>query len=100
MVLKSVRAPFWNEGKVYKLMIKCVFMDIELLKLKSELIYKKLIVLLAISGGSGAYAVRFYEYAEYGMALFFLVTFFVSALGVSINYQELNAIKKELDKEH
>jgi hypothetical protein len=36
--------------------------EIEILKFKSELIYKKLIVLLAVAGGSGAYAVRFYEH--------------------------------------
>jgi hypothetical protein len=74
-------------------------MNIELLKLRSELIYKKLIVLLAISGGSGAYSVRFYEKSEYGMAIFFLIAFMISAIGISVNYQELNNIKKETDKE-
>ena len=54
-----------------------------------------MIVLLAIAGGSIAYSVRFYESGEYGISLFFLLTFFVSGLGVSINFQEINNIKKD-----
>ncbi len=41
--------------------------NLELLKLKSELIYKKIIVLLAIAGGSLTYSVKFYEGGEYGV---------------------------------
>ena len=74
-------------------------MNIELIKLKSELIYKKLIVLLAIGGGSGAYTVRFYEHAEYATATFFLVSFLIAGLGIGVNFQELNKIKKQIDKE-
>ena len=70
--------------------------DLELLKLKSELIYKKMIVLLAIAGGSLAYSVKFYEGGEYGISLFFLLTFLVSGLGVGINFQEINSIKRGL----
>jgi len=70
--------------------------ELELLKLESELIYKKMIVLLAIAGGSIAYSVRFYESGGYGISLFFLLTFFISGLGVGINFQEINNIKKGL----
>ncbi len=73
--------------------------EIEVLKLKSELIYKKLIVLLAVAGGSGAYAVRFYEHDAYGIAVFFIVTFLVAGLGIGINFQEINSIKQKLEEE-
>lgn len=73
--------------------------EIEILKFKSELIYKKLIVLLAVAGGSGAYAVRFYEHNGYGIAIFFIMTFLVAGFGISINYQEINSIKHQLDEE-
>ena len=72
--------------------------NIEILKFKSELIYKKLIVLLAISGGSGAYTVRFYEHQMYGITIFFVSTFLVSALGIGINFQEINKIKKRVEE--
>ncbi len=70
--------------------------ELDILKLKSELIYKKIIVLLAIAGGSGAYTVRFYEHSEYGIALFFLFIFLIFGFGVAINYQEINKIKRGL----
>ncbi len=73
---------------------------LEILKLKSELIYKKLIVLLAVAGGSGAYVVRFYEEETYGIAIFFLIAFLISGLGIGINFQEINSIKKILEKEY
>ncbi len=72
---------------------------IEVLKLKSELIYKKLIVFLSVAGGSGAYAVRFYEHGAYAMEIFFIVTFLIAALGITINFQEINSIKQILEKE-
>ncbi len=55
-----------------------------------------MIVLLAIAGGSIAYSVRFYESTEYGISIFFLLTFFISGLGVGINFQEINNIKRGL----
>lgn len=72
---------------------------IEKLKLKSDLIYKKLIVLLALAGGSGAYIVKFYERGEYGILIFFLIVFILAAIGISINYYEINRMKRELDHE-
>jgi len=59
---------------------------IELLKFKSELIYKKIVVLLAVAGGSGAYSVRFYEHGNVGVALFLIVAFLFFALGIGVNF--------------
>ena len=67
---------------------------IDLLSKKADVIYKKLIVLLAASGGSGSYAVS--ESGMTNIALYLLFGFFV--VGIMINYFELNAIKKQLDK--
>ncbi len=66
---------------------------IELLSKKADVVYKKVIVLLAASGGSGSYAVAGSGVAN--IAIFLLFGFFV--VGVIINYFELNDIKKQLD---
>jgi len=70
-------------------------MDLKSIELKADLIYKKLIVLLAIAGG--AYVVKFYERGEYGILLFFLFAFIFSAIGISVNYFEINTLKKQID---
>lgn len=67
---------------------------IDLLSKKADVVYKKVIVLLAASGGSGSYAISGSGMAN--TALFLLFGFFI--VGVIVNYFELNDIKKQLDK--
>jgi len=67
---------------------------LDLLSKKADVIYKKLIVLLAASGGSGSYAISGRGIAN--IALYLPFGFFV--VGVIINYFELNDIKKQFDK--
>ena len=67
---------------------------IDLISKKADIIYKKMIVLLAAVGGSGSYAVRQEGWIQLG--LFFVFGFFV--LGVVINYFELNKMKQELEE--
>jgi len=66
---------------------------IDLLSKKADVVYKKVIVLLAASGGSGSYAISGSGIAN--IALYLLFGFFV--VGIMVNYFELNTIKKQLD---
>lgn len=66
---------------------------IDLLSKKADVVYKKVIVLLAASGGSGSYAIS--GSGVVNIALFVLFSFFI--FGVIVNYFELNSIKKQLD---
>ena len=66
---------------------------IDLLSKKADVVYKKVIVLLAASGGSGSYAISGTGLAN--IALYLLFGFFV--VGIMVNYFELNTIKKQLN---
>jgi len=67
---------------------------IDLISKKADIIYKKMIILLAAVGGSGGYAIRQEGWIQF--SLFFVFGFFV--LGVVVNYFELNKIKQELEE--
>jgi preprotein translocase subunit SecG len=67
---------------------------IDLLSKKADIIYKKIIILIAASGGSGSYAISTDGLAKVG--LFLLFGFFIT--GIIINYFELNRVKKQFDK--
>jgi len=61
---------------------------------KADIIYKKLVVLLATVGGSGSYAI-----SEKGISQYFLfVIFTIFVVGVIVNYLELNKLKHELEE--
>ncbi len=67
---------------------------IDLVSKKADIIYKKMIILLAAVGGSGSYAIR--QEGIIQMVLFFVFVFF--SVGVVINYLELNKMKQELEE--
>ncbi|MFA5233120.1 MAG: hypothetical protein WC390_01880 [Sulfurimonas sp.] len=63
----------------------------------AEIVNKKLIALLAIDGGVGAYAVKFIEQNNiFGYALGMI--FVVVSVGVAYNYNELNRLKKNMEE--
>ena len=67
---------------------------IDLVSKKADIIYKKMIILLAAVGGSGSYAIRQERIIQ--IVLFFVFVFF--SVGVVINYFELNKMKQELEE--
>lgn len=67
---------------------------IDLVSKKADIIYKKMIILLAAVGGSGSYAIR--QDGILQVVLFFIFVFF--STGVVVNYFELNKMKKELEE--
>jgi uncharacterized membrane protein YraQ (UPF0718 family) len=67
---------------------------VDLVSKIADVVYKKMIVLLATVGGSGSYAISqsgFLQVAMFAIFIFFIV-------GVIYNYFELNGIKKELEE--
>ncbi len=66
---------------------------LEKLKLKSDLIYKKLLIFSAVAGGSWIYGTKLSN--SYVGFLLFGFFIFVS-IGIAVNILKLNAIEKEL----
>jgi len=67
--------------------------ELEKLKLKIDLIYKKLLIFSAIAGGSWIYGTKLSN----SFISFLLFGFFIFvAIGIAINILKLNAIEKEL----
>lgn len=63
----------------------------------ADIVNKKLIVLLAIAGGVGAYAVKFIEQNNlFGYALGMI--FIVASVGIAYNYNELNRLKHTIEE--
>lgn len=63
----------------------------------ADIVNKKLIVLLAIAGGVGAYAVKFIEENNlFGYALGMI--FIVVSVGIAYNYNELNRLKNSIEE--
>jgi hypothetical protein len=63
----------------------------------ADIVNKKLIVLLAIAGGVGAYAVKFIEENNlFGYALGMI--FIVVSIGIAYNYNELNRLKHTIEE--
>lgn len=72
---------------------------LDLLSKKSDVINKKAILLLAVSGGVGAYAVKFlFESESYLLGYLFSAVFTISAIGVFVNYNKLNKIEKKIEE--
>ncbi len=60
-------------------------------------LYKKLIVLLAISGGFGAYTIKFL-YAANWVGYLFAVVFILVSVAIFITYSKLNIFVKKLER--
>ena len=72
--------------------------DIDKLSKYADLIYKKMLVLLAVCAGSGSYGVKFFlmNSTVYGISLFFIFIFV--AYGVFINYIKLRKVEMLIEE--
>ena len=72
---------------------------IDILSKKSDIINKKAILLLAISGGVGAYSIRFLFDAEnIILGYLFAGVFIITSMGVFVNYIKLHKIEKRIEE--
>ena len=70
--------------------------QIDKLSKVADIVNKKLIALLAIDGGVGAYAIKFIEQGSlFGYMLG--VIFIIVSVGVAYNYNELNRLKQTIE---
>lgn len=72
---------------------------LDLLSKQSDVINKKAIILLAVSGGIGAYAIKFlFDSKNDMLGYLFGMVFVISALGVFVNYSKLNKIEMKMEE--
>jgi len=58
--------------------------------------YKKILILLAVDGGSWVYGVKFYEKGIYWLSIILFVLFSFLGLIIVKNYVEMNKILKRM----
>ena len=63
-----------------------------------DVLYKKILVLLAIAGGSWVYGIKFYE-NNYIFSFFLLFVFLFVSVIIIKNYVEMNKIIKKMQKD-
>jgi len=63
-----------------------------------DALYKKILILLAVAGGSWVYGIKFYESNFIFSFLLFFIFLFVSVIIIK-NYVEMNKIIKKMKKE-
>ncbi len=71
--------------------------SIDLISKVIDGLYKKLVVLLAISGGFGAYAIKFLYESNWAGYLF-AVVFILVSIAIFITYSKLNIFVKKLER--
>jgi len=74
--------------------------EIDLLKLETDVIHKKLLIFLGAIAGSWFYAVKFVENANIYLnllAFLFVIIFLIATLGTFTNLIKLSKIEKEIN---
>ncbi len=71
----------------------------DILGRKADILYKKVVILLASAGGSGAYAVKFAQDENYILSIVLGIFFIFSATGIGILYTKLDILEKEINYE-
>ena len=72
---------------------------VDMLSKNADVVYKKLIVFLASTGGSGAYAIKFLQENQmviYGVL--FSIIFLLFSLGVLENFLRIKKIEKSIEE--
>ncbi len=72
---------------------------VDILSKRSDIINKKAILLLAISGGIGAYSIRFlFDTENLILGYLFAGVFIITSIGVFVNYIKLHKIEKRIEE--
>jgi len=70
---------------------------VDMLSKNADVVYKKMIVFLASSGGSGAYAIKFLQDTSLvAFGYIFSIIFILSAVGVFENFLRIKNIEKRI----
>ncbi len=72
---------------------------VDILSKKADILYKKVVILLASAGGSGAYAVKFLQDGSFVVGIVLSLFFIFSSTGIGILYMKLDGLEKEISYE-
>ncbi len=72
---------------------------IEALAKLIDALYKKLVILVAIAGGFGAYAVKFLQNAN-SIGYLFILIFTIVSIAVFYSYVKLNDYIREIERDY
>jgi len=61
-----------------------------------DALYKKLVVLIPIAGGFGAYSISFFKQNS-SVGYMFAIVFMLTSIAIFVSYTKLNATIKELE---
>jgi len=67
---------------------------VDVLAKKADLLYKKVVILLALAGGSGAYAVKFSQQGNFLLSVVLGMFFIFSTTGVGMLYMKIDSLEK------
>jgi hypothetical protein len=70
---------------------------VDMIAKKADIIYKKIVILLASAGGSGAYAIKFTQESSYFLGSFLWLVLIFSILGLGTLYYKINALEKRIE---
>ncbi|NWF66102.1 MAG: hypothetical protein HXX81_01405 [Campylobacterales bacterium] len=68
----------------------------DIISKEADIVYKKIVVLLAIVGGLGGFGLSLDSFSLYKVVVFLIFGFFV--FGIFYNFLELNKCKKEIER--
>ncbi len=72
---------------------------VDMLSKNADVVYKKLIVFLASSSGSGVYAIKFLQDTQMSLyGVFFSILFLLFTLGVLENFLRIKKIEKSIEE--
>jgi hypothetical protein len=71
--------------------------QVDILSKKADIIYKKVVVLLACAGGSGAYAIKFTQDGYYFLGAFLWLVFIFSIVGLGTLYYKIDILEKRIE---
>ena len=72
---------------------------VDILGKKADILYKKVVILLASAGGSGAYGVKFSQDGSFTLGAVLGMFFIFSTTGIGILYMKLDSLEKEINCE-
>jgi len=64
-----------------------------------DALYKKILILLAVAGGSWVYIVKFFEKEAYFLSILLGLIFLFVSMIIVVNYVKMNKIIKRMENE-
>ena len=69
---------------------------VDIISKKADVIYKKVVILLASAGSSGAYAIKFTQESNYLIGVFLWCIFIFGIIGLGTLYYKIDSLEKRI----